>query len=326
MKYIWILSILFSCHTPAPKEYPSIGKIEILSPSMEKLIDPKAAIEIIGTGLTWAEGPVWVKDGNYLLFSDPRLNTIYKWDEENGMQEFLKPSGYEGEAWYSDEPGTNGLIINQDGKLVACDHGNRRLSVIDLKTKKKESLIDNWENKKFNSPNDLCQHANGDYYFTDPPYGLPERESDTTTREIKENGVYRLNKDGKVEQIISNLGRPNGIALANDGKTLYVALSDGGNPYIMSYDLLDQGKVGEGKIFIDFKKLFPDEGLATDGFKFDKSGNLFAAAGDGIVVFDPEGKPIGRIRSGVRSANCAFATDGHLYMTANDKLLRVRMK
>ena len=323
--FIW-LSILVSFIFSSQEPYPTVGKIEVLDPEMNHVIAVDAPIEIIGEGMKWAEGPVWVKEFNYLLFSDPSQNIIYKWDKDNKLQEFLKPAGYAGEDFYSDEPGTNGLLINHQGELIACDHGNRRLSQISLTDKKSTALIDRWDGKKFNSPNDLCQHPNGDYYFTDPPYGLPARTEDTTNREIQQNGVYLLNKKGELTQIIKNLDRPNGIALSADGKTLFVALSDGNKPFIMAYNITKDGQVDQGKVYFDFAINFPNENLAADGIKVDSKGFMYAAAGDGIIIINPQGKPIGRIRSGVRTANCALATDGYLYMTASDKLLRVKIK
>ena len=312
--------------TKLEKEYPKMGNVEVLDPAMLAIIDSTAQVEKLADGMTWAEGPVWVNDGNFLLYSDTRQNIIYQWSEANGLQEFIKPAGFEGPGTYSEEQGTNGLLVNKEGFLIACDHGNRRIAKIDLKTKKKETLVDSWQGKKFNSPNDICQHPNGDYYFTDPPYGLPGRENDTETKEIAENGVYKVNAKGEATQVISNLARPNGIVISPDGKTLFVALSDGNNPFIMAYDIKEDGLLSEGRIFFDFKKQFPGESLAADGIKMDKNGNMFAAAGDGVVVINPSGKPIGRIRSTVHTANCAFATDGYLYLTSTDQLLRVKLK
>lgn len=321
-----ILAFAFSSCAQAQKDYPTMGQVEILDPAMEKIVDADAKVEKLADGMVWAEGPVWVGDGNYLLYSDTRQNIIYKWSEKDGLQHFIKPAGFEGPGVYSEEEGTNGLLIDKDGFLIACDHGNRRIAKIVLKSKQKETLVDNWEGKKFNSPNDICQHPNGDYYFTDPPYGLPGREKDTTTKEIAENGVYRVNSQGVASQVISNLARPNGIALSVDAKKLYVALSDGNNPYIMVYDVKEDGSVGEGSIFYDFKKQFPEESLAADGIKVDDNGNLYAAAGDGVIVMNSDGNTIGRIRSGVHTANCAFGEDGYLYMTASDQLLRIKLR
>lgn len=280
-------------------------------------------VELLASGMQWTEGPVWVNEGQYVLFSDPALNTIYKWDPNDGHRPFIHPSGYAGPEKYSDEPGTNGLLINLQGELIACDHGNRRIVTIDLATQEKTTLVDKWDGKRFNSPNDICQHPNGDYYFTDPPYGLPDREKDTLNREIVENGVYRLKTDGTVEQVISDLTRPNGIALSPDARTLYVAISDGKQPYIMSYTLDNGQIVGDGEIYFNFKSQFPGEPMTADGIKVDAMGNVFAAAGDGVILISPQGNVISRIRTGHRTANCAFSDDGYLYITATAHLFRI---
>lgn len=326
MNNLILFTLFFSLFALDKQPYPTVGKIEVLDPEMKNIIDPNAKIELLGEGMTWAEGPVWVSSGNYLLFSDPRQNTIYKWDEMEGLQVFLKPSGYAGESWYSDEPGTNGLLIDQAGELIACDHGNRRLSKISLETKGNQALVDRWEGKRFNSPNDLWQLPNGDYFFTDPPYGLPGRLKDTINREIPVNGVYRLKNDDSIQQVIADLDRPNGITGNAAGDKLYVALSDDTKPYIMEYAVKDGEIMSKGRIFVDFKAQFPNESVRADGIKVDAKGNLFAAAGDGVVLMNASGRPIGRIHTGIRTANCAFGADGYLYMTASDKLLRVKLK
>lgn len=301
-----------------------LNNTEVPTSMQEKKVNEKPA-EVLADGFQWAEGPVWVSNGSYLLFSDPRRNTIFKWKEGEGLTEFLKPSGYAGEQWYSDEPGTNGLLINQQGELIACDHGNRRIVQIDLESKEKATLIDRWEGRRFNSPNDIAQHPGGSYYFTDPPYGLPDREQDTLHREIAENGVYRVTRDGSVKQVIGNLARPNGIAVSPKGDKLYVALSDGQAPYIMAYTIKENGDLEAGSIFFDFKKQFPEETINADGIKVDPMGNLFAAAGNGVVIMDSSGKLLGRIETGVHTANCAFGDDGYLYMTSKDKLQRIKL-
>ncbi|WP_270087725.1 SMP-30/gluconolactonase/LRE family protein [Sphingobacterium sp. SYP-B4668] len=317
-----LLSPLVIFGQTSPKIFEG-ATIQVMHPDFKKIIAPTAKVELLADGMQWTEGPVWVKQGNYLLFSDPRLNTVYKWSLNNGLEKFLTPAGYQGTDFYSEEPGTNGLLINKDGHLVACDHGNRRIVEIDLATKEMNPLSTHWQQQRFNSPNDICQHQRGDYFFTDPPYGLPNRERDTINREIQANGVYRLDRSGKTTQLISNLTRPNGIALSSRQDKLYVAISDGKNPYIMEYPLKDNLEVGEGRIFVDFKSKFPTEHVAADGIKVHSDGYVFAAAGNGIIVMNSKGELLGRIKLGTATANCNFGGDGHLYITASDKLLRV---
>jgi len=301
-------------------------KIEIFDPSFLELIDSTSQLELLADGMKWAEGPDWDGKNNRLLFSDPALNTIFSWDEKNGKEVFLHPSGFDGDGHYSDEPGTNGLLINKFGKLIACDHGNRRIAVIDLDNKTKNLFAGNWDGKRFNSPNDICEHPAGYYFFTDPPYGLPHREKDTLNKEIPFNGVYCLTDDGRVSLLIDHLDRPNGIALSPKAEQLFVALSDGNNPYIMRYVLNGKSIQDEGTVFFDFKKHFPNESMAADGIKINKQGDVFAAAGKSIVVINKQGSPIGRIHTGNPTANCAFGDDGYLYITAKDKLMRVKLK
>jgi gluconolactonase len=181
--------------------------------------------------------------------------------------------------------------------------------------------------KRFNSPNDVVQKSNGDYYFTDPPYGMPKKENDPS-RETELFGVYRIGKNGVVSLIIKDLTRPNGLAFSPDENTLYVAQSDPDHAYLMSYPVLADGKVGKGKILFDATPMVK-EGLKglPDGLKIDKKGNIFTTGPGGILVISPAGKLLGRIETGEATANCAFGNDGStLYITADMYLLRLQTK
>lgn len=325
MKNLLII-LLISLSSYAQQTYPTLGKIITYDPPFSKLVSANAKIEVIATWLKWAEGPVWVKDGGYLLFSDAPQNTIFRWDEKNGLQPFLKPSGYTGLGQYSDEPGSNGLLVNPEGELVACEHGDRRISKMNLSGGGKVTIADNWQGKRFNSPNDICRHSSGTYYFTDPIYGLPGRENDTTNREINEEGVYSVDTKGSVVQFQSKLKRPNGVALSPDETILYVSHTDGANPYIMAYAVDKHGVVGAGKIFFDFREHKEVSNGAADGIKVDAAGNIYAAAANGIVVISPKGKLLGKIETGIPTANCNFGADGYLYITAHHYLCRVKLK
>ena len=308
--------------------YPTLGKIIKYDNALDKLISPDAKIEVLSSGYTWTEGPVWVKNGNYLLFSDVPANTIYQWKQgKNGgeVSVFLKPSGYTGTGVYSNEPGSNGLIINQKGELVACEHGDRRVSAMPLSNGGKRTLADNFQGKKFNSPNDVVQHSSGAYYFTDPPYGLPKQEKDPS-REL-EFGVYRIGTDGKVSQVINDLNRPNGLAFSPDEKILYVAQSDPEKAFIMAYPVQADGSVGKGRVFYDATPAVKEgkfRGL-PDGLKIDKQGNIFTTGPGGVLVITPEGKLLGIINTGEATANCAWGDDGStLYLTADMYLCRIK--
>ncbi|MBO0323124.1 SMP-30/gluconolactonase/LRE family protein [Muricauda sp. CAU 1633] len=290
-------------------------------------VDKDAEIEVLAEGFTWSEGPVWVKEGGFLLFSDVPQNTIFKWKDGEGLTEFLKPSGYTGILPYSREPGSNGLTINNDGELVASEHGDRRITRMPLVGGGKFTLADTWEGKRFNSPNDVVQASNGTYYFTDPPYGLPKQQ-DSEIREIDAFGVYKIGTDGSVEMVISNLNRPNGVALSPDEKLLYVAQSDFNAPYIMAYNIQDDGSVDEGTVFFDAKTIMkPGLRGLPDGLKVAKDGTIFSTGPGGVLVITQEGEYLGTIETGQPTANCAWGDDGSvLYMTANNFLMRIKTK
>lgn len=309
----------------AQSSYPTLGKIIKYDNALDKLIAPDAKIEVLASGYVWTEGPAWVKNGNYLLFSDVPANTIFKWKQNEGVSVFLKPSGYTGTGVYSNEPGSNGLIINQKGELVACEHGDRRVSAMPLSNGGKRTLADNFEGKKFNSPNDVVQHSSGAYYFTDPPYGLPKQEKDSGIE--LPFGVYRIGTDGKVSQVISDLTRPNGLAFSPDEKTLYVAQSDPDRAFIMAYPVQADGGLGKGKVFYDATPTVKEGKLwgVPDGLKIDKQGNIFTTGPGGVLVITPEAKLLGIIHTGEATANCAWGDDGStLYITADMYLCRIK--
>ncbi len=305
---------------------PTIGEVVRLDDRINELIGRDAKIEVVGSGFEWAEGPVWVRDGGYLLFSDIPRNSIMKWTEAEGVTLFLKPSGFTGRVDYGREPGSNGLTLDHDGRLVACEHGDRRISRLE-KDGGKKTLIDSYLGKRLNSPNDLAYKSNGDLYFTDPPYGLPKNWDDSR-RELDFCGVYRLSSDGKVTLLNKELSRPNGIAFSPDEKTLYIANSDPDRAVWMSYPVLADGTLGPGKVLYDateaVRKGLP--GL-PDGMKVDAKGNLFAGGPGGINVITPAGSLIGRIDTKQRTANCAWGGDGSvLYMAADHYLCRIQTR
>lgn len=304
-----------------------MGKIERLDPAFDALVPPGAQIEVLAEGFDWSEGPVWIKEGGYLLFSDIPPNRIMKYDYTVGLSTFLQGSGFSGKGQYSGEPGSNGLLLDSHGNLVMCQHGNRRvarLKGLDPESEQ-QSLAGEFEGKKFNSPNDAVFHSNGDLYFTDPPYGLPKQAEDPA-RQLPYCGVFRATPSGEVTLLTDKMTRPNGIGLSPDEKLLYVAQSDGDNPIWMVFQLQADGKVDEGKVFYDARKL-PLESLpgGPDGLKLDQQGNLWATGPGGVIVFDPTGKPLGRITTGVPTANCGWGEDGKtLFLTADNFLCRVK--
>ncbi|MCC9655816.1 SMP-30/gluconolactonase/LRE family protein [Rhodopirellula sp. JC737] len=317
--------------TTSQAQTPStIGRVERLDDGIGKYLSDDAKIEVLASGFTWTEGPVWVpakKDGDEgaLLFSDIPRNSIFKWTESGGVELFLKPSGYTGNTYYGLEPGSNGLMLDAKGRLVMCEHGDRRVSVLTVDGGK-QTLVDNYQGKRLNSPNDLVFDKNGNLFFTDPPYGLPERAEDKR-RELDFCGVYRVTPSGDTTLLTDSIARPNGIGLSPDEQTLYVAQSDPQNPVWMAFPLKSNGTLGEGRVLgnaSDAMKQFP--GL-PDGMAIHSDGTLFASGPGGIYVMTPEGKRLGRIITGGRTSNCTFDSDeGWLYMTADDKLCRIQLR
>lgn len=326
-----MLVCLFGPAFSQPTPFPTIGQIVRVDPRLDKLIPADAKVEVLASGFVWTEGPIWVKNQACLLFSDVPQNTIFKWTEKEGVTPFLKPSGYTGVGPYSEEPGSNGLTLDRQGRLIACEHGDRRVTAMVLDgSGGKRTLADNFNGKRFNSPNDVVAHSNGSYYFTDPPYGMPKKEKDPA-KETDGWGVYRIGPEragvpGAVSIVVSDLTRPNGIALSPDEKTLYVAQSDPLRPVVMAYPLQADGAVGKGRVVFGadgMKKLGLEGGF--DGMKVDRSGNLWVTGGGGVLVLSATGECLGQIKIGVATANCAWGDDGStLYITSDMYLCRIR--
>ena len=313
-----------ACHA---QPRPTVGRIERLDPALDALIASDAKIEQLATGFQWSEGPVWRASGRYLLFSDVPGNTIYKWQDSTGLSVFLRPAGYTGVNPPGRELGTNGLTFDADDSLVMADHGNRQVARLNEARFTKTTLADRYQGNRLNSPNDLVYRSNGDLYFTDPPYGL-KGLNDDPAKELRHNGVYRLTRSGELTLLTTELTFPNGIAFSPDEKTLYVANSDPQRAIWMAYEVRPDGTIGNGRVFFDATALARagKPGL-PDGMKVDRAGNLFASGPGGIFIFSPAGKHLGTIVTDQPTANCAFGDDGStLYMTANDRLLRVRLK
>lgn len=330
LKKLLIISLLIIPNQDgmAQNNFPTLGTILIEDPTLQQFLDPQAKVEVLASGFKWSEGPVWVKDGGYLLFSDVPANTIYRWSAQDGLSHFLSPSGYTGLGTYSDEPGSNGLIINREGELIACEHGDRRLSSMSLTVGGKTTLADRYQGKRFNSPNDVVQHSSGSYYFTDPPYGLAQKHKDPS-RETPIFGVYRVNPAGQVSVVIKDLNRPNGLAFSPDESHLYVAQSDPEAAKWMAYPVKPNGELGIGKIILDATPALKSNALKglPDGLKVDRAGNLWASGPGGLWIISPQGKLLGRIDLGELTSNCAWGDDGSvLYLTVNGYLCRIQTR
>ena len=306
-------------------------RIERLDPALDKLIAPDARIETLAEGYDWSEGPIWVKeDGGYLLFSDVPQNVVHKWKEGAGAQPYLKPSGYTGTEPRGGEMGSNGLTLDSNGRLVLCQHGDRRVARMDTPLSSPQpkfaTLADRYDGKRFNSPNDVVFHSNGDMYFTDPPYGMP-KQFDDPAREIPFQGVFRRGRDGTVTLLTREMTRPNGLAFSPDERLLYVAQSDSTAAIWRVFDVKPDGTLGPSRILFDSTAMTKTLKGLPDGLKVDTEGNLFATGPGGVLVISPQGKHLGTIFTGQATANCAFGDDGRtLYITADMYLMRVRVK
>jgi gluconolactonase len=303
--------------------YPTLGRIVREDPRLDQLIAPNARIQVVASGFEWSEGPVWLSREKALLFSDIPNNAVMMWREGESAKVYLKPAGYTGAGEYGREPGSNGILLDPGGRLVFCEHGDRRISVLE-RNGGKRTLVDSFEGKRLNSPNDAVYDSQGNLYFTDPPYGLP-KQWDDPRRELAFCGVYRLGTDGKVTLLTKELTRPNGIALSPDEKTLYVAQSDPKRAIWMAYPLTSEGAIGSGRVFADVTPMVGKMRGLPDGLKVDKDGNLFATGPGGVHIYAPDGTRLGRIETGEATANVAWGDDGStLYITADMYLCRVK--
>lgn len=326
---LWKIFVFVICIHSVPllgMAQMKLGSIERTDPEINSLLPADASMEVLGEGFTWTEGPVWVgdaKDG-HLLFSDIPRNSIFRWTRKDGISLFMNPSGYTGVTYYGLEPGSNGLLLDAQGRLVMCEHGDRRVSVL-TNNGGKLTLADRYQGKRLNSPNDGILKSNGDIYFTDPPYGLPKRYDDPL-RELDFCGVYRVDTQGKVTLLSTELARPNGIAFSPDEKHLYVAQSDPARAIWMSFEVKADGTLEKGKLFYDATKWVGDANPGLpDGLAVDEKGNLWATGPGGVWIFSPAGKVLGKLLTGQKTSNCGFGEDGStLFITADSYVLRLR--
>ncbi len=300
-----------------------VGSVSRLDPALEKIVPASAEIEKIAGGFMFTEGPLWFDaEGGYLLFSDVPGNVISKWSSAGKVSPFRKPV-FPGQVPAGRFLGSNGLIHDKEGRLISCEHGNRRVARTE-KDGKITVLADKFEGKRFNSPNDAVYKSNGDLYFTDPPYGFADQDKDPA-RELPYNGVFRLSAAGKLDVLLKDLTRPNGIAFSPDEKKLYVANSDPAKKLWMVYDVKSDGTLSNGKVFYDVTKETAD-GL-PDGLKIDTAGNVYGTGPGGIWIFSPAGKVLGKIAPPEIPANCAWgdADRKTLYMTARTGVYRIKL-
>jgi gluconolactonase len=299
-------------------------RIVRLDPRFDRLVPKEAVIEKVADGFSWVEGPVWNRKQGYLLFSDIPKNAVMKWQEGRGASVFLKSAGYSGQAPFAGpEPGSNGLAYDPEGRLVLCEHGNRRISRLEPDGRK-TTLVDRYQGRRINSPNDVVFKSNGDLYFTDPPFGLP-KGADDPGRELPFCGVYRVAKDGSVTLLTKEVRFPNGIAFSPSEKTLYVSNADRDNAVWMAFEVEDDGTIANSRVVFDATAWTRTKKGVPDGMKVDSEGNLFAAGPEGIHVFTPDGAHLGSFDFGVPTGNCNWGGDGSvLYITSNTGIYRIQ--
>lgn len=302
-------------------------KVEIYDSSALAFIDSNASFEILADGFYWSEGPLWIDTLEALVFSDVPANKIYKWTETDSLSVYLKSAGHTGEDNIDSGKGPNGLILDKTGRLLICQHGDRRIARLDAKLDQPKgkfiSVADTYREKRFNSPNDLVMDRSGNIYFTDPPYGQPENK----TGEIGMNGVFKVTPKNDVSLLIDSLSRPNGIGLSPDQKTLYINQSDPSRPVLYSYEVTEDDALSNGTALFDFSELSKKAEGLPDGLKVHSSGNIFATGPGGVHVISPEGEHLAAIKTGKATSNCAFdSNESYLYTTTTDKLLRISLK
>ena len=335
-KYIlsfFLLSILSCVNNTNQENYTRLtrGNVQIFDESAKIFVNEDSRIELLADSLYLSEGPLWIDKLNSLLFTQVASNKVFNWNENDGLSVYLDPSGYTGIV--PAEPdglvGSNGMVLNSNGDLILAQHGDRRVAKLidwDNETPEFETLAGRYNDKLFNSPNDLVYADNGDLYFTDPPYGFGLEK--LLTSELKEqpvNGVYKLTKTGEVVLLVEDILLPNGVAISNDNKTLYVNSSDVEYPIITKFDITENG-LENREIFFDGTELIKSSEGWFDGLKVHSSGNIFSTGPGGVLILTPEGKHLATIGTTSNALNCAFGNnEEYLYITAFDYLARVKL-
>jgi len=311
----------------------SANEVIRLDPALDDIVPADAQVEKLAGEFSFLEGPVWVRKGRYLLFSDIPANVINKWTPRGKVSVFTKPSGFTGTD-PSDVGGennngravvaligSNGITLDRQGRVVFCAHGDR--AVIRLaKDGRRTVLADRYESKRLNSPNDLVYKSDGALYFTDPTSGLRNRDKDAK-RELPFTGVYLL-AGGKLQLLVKDMPHPNGLAFAPGEKYFYV--NDSSKKIIMRYEVQPDDTIANGQVFID---MTPDNAPgAPDGMKVDQKGNVYCVGPGGFWIISPEGKHLGTVKPPERPTNLAFGdADGKsLYITARTGLYRIHLK
>ncbi len=273
-----------------------------LDPAMDAIVGPNPKIFKLAEGFKFTEGPIWVRNGAYLLFSDPNSNIIYRYTADGELSVFRTPSGHAGAdiAEYG-QPGSNGLTLDSEGRLAINEHGDHRISRLE-KDGRVTVLADSYQGKRLNSPNDLVYRSDGTLFFTDPPFGLP-KFFDDPRKELPFSGVYSIYK-GKLQLLTTELTGPNGIAFSPDERYLYVGSWDEKKKVVMRYEVKPDGTLANGRVFFDMTSAPGEDAL--DGIKVDQQGNLYVSGPGGLWLLSPEGKHLGTIKAPRHIHNMAW--------------------
>ena len=318
---LFLTILIVGCSkAPAPvAESHGVGSIVRLDPAFDSLVPRDAGIEKVAGGFQFTEGPLWRPDGR-LWFSDIVGNVVRAVTPAGQVEVLIQESGGHSDAPAGSFVGSNGMVAGKDGEVILCQHANRRIVRVG-KDLKMTPLLEKFQSKRFNSPNDLVYKSDGSLYFTDPPYGLLKQDDDPA-KELKFNGVFRY-AGGKVQLLIKDLTRPNGIAFSPDEKTLYVANSEPRRMW-MRYDVAADGSISNGRVFADVTA--EKESDVPDGMKVDSQGDIYATGPGGLWVFGPDGKHLGTIKPPETPANCNWGDDGKtLYITARTSVYRIKL-
>jgi gluconolactonase len=289
-------------------------EMKIESAELRRLLGNSPVLERLATGFGFTEGPVWFPDGNYLIFSDIPNTTLHRWDEQDGVSVFRKPSGF-----------ANGNTRDLEGRLLTCEHSNRRVS----RTEHDGTITviaSHYEGKRLNSPNDIVVKSDGMIYFTDPTYGLDPREGDGGRQELEWQGVYRVAPDGsELTLLVNDFTAPNGLVFSPDERQLYV--DDSEDMFVKVFDVQSDGTLDGGKIIAQSMGGHADRPGIPDGMKVDVEGRLWATGPGGVWVMEPDGRLIGVLPVPEVAANLNWGGPDRrtLYITASTSLYRVRV-
>ncbi|NRB47471.1 MAG: SMP-30/gluconolactonase/LRE family protein [Saprospiraceae bacterium] len=283
--------------------------------SLSEIVPDHATVDKLVDGYNFLEGPIWDQENDRLIFSEVGGNTLHQWTEEEGISTFLTPSYYAG-----------GNVFDKEGNIISCQGGARQLARISP-DKKVEILTSSWEGKKFNSPNDAVVKRDGTIWFTDPDYGLLAAygEKAAEFREIDKYHIFVFDPISKTTRsVFSELSKPNGLVFSKDEQRLYVGNSKEGDRKLLSFEVTADNGLSNRQVLANIES----KTWGIDGLKMDYAGNLYAACGDGVNIFSPQGALIGKIDTDFEVTNLCFGGPDKqtLFLTGHEALYRIHLK